>query len=383
MSHICYEGHCASAPRVFSGIRGFRQHLERSHQDTPEDQTSLGNSRDLKHKRDEEEEEQRKRNREAQLALEAMNCEPEALPVPLLDRAIDTGLQRSTRVRRLPARFRDPLPAPSLPIPHTIERSEELDQQSSLEPGRGGVIEGSIDSLNRSCTITNVNSFGVFREYLAVSSHNPRNPDAFADAHPPLAPPQSLGSSLMAVIPPDPGDDPLANSNNISEDLLLAWSTRGPGNTPAGVNDLVHNVIRHPGFHPSALEDFNAITAIRNFERKWISQPGGALKAGDGWREGSVSIRVPCTGVAQKESEAPEFVVKGILYRDIVEVITTELEDPNTFNDIHVAPHKEWWNPGPGEDPVRIYSETFNSDAITGGKGSLTQQIHCDYIVIF
>ena len=116
------------------------------------------------------------------------------------------------------------------------------------------------------------------------------------------------------VIPPDPGGgDPLFNLGNTSEDLLLAWLSCSLGNTPAGVDDLVHNVIRHPKFDLSLLENFNAVTAIRRFEKKWVSKPGAALKVSNGWKEASVSIRVPCTGVKQQEGDAPEFIVKGIL----------------------------------------------------------------------
>ena len=75
-------------------------------------------------------------------------------------------------------------------------------------------------------------------------------------------------------------------------------------------------------------------------------------------------IRVPCTGVRQKEDEAPEFVVDGILYRDVVEVITTKLEDPDAFDNIHTTPYEEWQYPHPGGDPVRVYSETYNSNAM-------------------
>ena len=136
------------------------------------------------------------------------------------------------------------------------------------------------------------------------------------------------------------------------------------GNTPESVNELVHNVILHPDFDGSDLEHFSAVTAIRRFEREHFSKPGTTLKVGDGWKEGSVSIRVPCTRVKQKESDAPEFIVNGILYRDIVKVIVAELEDPDSFNNIHTTPYTEWWNPGPGEDPVRVYSEIYNSDAM-------------------
>lgn len=84
MSHVCYEGDCASDPKrhTFSSIRGLRTHESRCHQDAPEEETSLGNARALKRKRDAEDEEVRKRRLlEAQLALEAANREPEPQPV--------------------------------------------------------------------------------------------------------------------------------------------------------------------------------------------------------------------------------------------------------------------------------------------------------------
>ena len=223
---------------------------------------------------------------------------------------------------------------------------------------------GSADPVH---TITNANSFGVFREYFIVPSHNPRNPDAFADIPIITTTPQSqpIGSSLVAVSPDTgPWLNLLANSMNRSEDLLLAWMATSSGNTPAGMNDLIHNVIAHPDFNPSDLKDFNAVTAIRRFEREHFPKSGATLQAGDGWKEGSVRIRVPCTRVKQKESDAPEFIVNGILYRDVVEVIESELKDPDAFNSIHIAPYKEWWCPHPGEDSVRVYSEIYNSDAM-------------------
>ena len=75
-------------------------------------------------------------------------------------------------------------------------------------------------------------------------------------------------------------------------------------------------------------------------------------------------IRVPCTRVKQKKSNAPEFIINGILYQDIVKVIKSELKDPDAFNSIHIAPYKEWWCPHPGEDSIRVYSEIYNSDAM-------------------
>ena len=82
MSHVCYEGGCAKKPRVFSSSRVLCQHEYRSHQDTPEEEMSLGNARMLKRKHDAQDEEERERQCiEAQLVLEAANHELEPQPV--------------------------------------------------------------------------------------------------------------------------------------------------------------------------------------------------------------------------------------------------------------------------------------------------------------
>lgn len=241
-------------------------------------------------------------------------------------------------------------------LPPSDHGPERINEQAEDDTG----------PANLAHTVTNTNSFGVFREYLTTSSHNPRSPDAFEDALAPTASQnQSIGSGLAVVPSAESVCDPLVDSKNKSEDLLLAWMFTNPGNSPANVNELVHVYLRHPDFDPAELEHFNAITAIRRFEREHFSKSGAmTLKACDGWREASVRIRVPCTGVKQKENEAPEFVVDGILYRDVVEVITAELKDPDAFENIHTTPFKEWWCPRPGDGPVRVYSETYNSDAM-------------------
>ena len=251
---------------------------------------------------------------------------------------------------------------------HPSQEGGSLNQQSVPEPAERTLFLDpepdniDRDSTNQEHTVTTANSFGVFREYYAISSHYPRDPDAFADVPATVVAslPQKIGSGLTVAT--STGPDPLDELRNKSEHLLFSWMTLGSGNTPTGMNDLVHNVLRHPDFDLSELEGFNAVTTTRRFDRKHFSKPGTTLEVGDGWKEGSVRIRVPCTKVQRKENDAPEFVVDGILYRDIVEVISAELEDENAFKNIHITPYKEWWCPCPGEDPVRVYSETYNSD---------------------
>ena len=86
----------------------------------------------------------------------------------------------------------------------------------------------------------------------------------------------------------------------------------GDGNSATSVNNLVHNHLLRSDYDGLELIGFNALTLTRRFGQEHFSKSGMALKAGDGWKEDLVQIRVPCTKVCQKESEAPEFAVEGI-----------------------------------------------------------------------
>ena len=403
MSHICREGACAVSGSRFPTIRGLRTHRATKHSHTAEKDSSLGKARALKRKFDEDEEEERKRRQlQAQLALEATNHDLDAelqrpvcftvnfleirsmthiLQVPLLERTINTELQRSGRARRLPVRFRDLLPSSAVPA-YLQQQCLSQERQSGISPAENELEAATppLDSGSQHDDVvgdqttpetliahtTNTNSIGLFRKYFTIPSHSPLDPDAFADIPTATAnpQPQGIGSGLTVAAPAGPEHNPLTESKSQSGDMLLSWGVLGSGNTPAGMNDLVHNVLLHPNFNLSELKDFNAITETRRFNQRHLPKSGATLKPGDGWREGSVKIRVPCRGVKQKEEDAPEFVVDGILYRDVVEVITAELEDPDAFDNIHTTPYEEWWYPCSDAEPVRVYSETYNSDAM-------------------
>ena len=300
------------------------------------------------------------------------------IKVPLLEQEIDPGLTWSARRRRNPARFQDYVPTSKVPsqVGHFLTKKQQMEAakaradatRANLGPGPSD--EGTGEDAGRPATqriVTNPDSFGVFRKYTSLSSHNPGNVDPFADIHPappgtapPSHQPPTIGSTGNSTRP-----DPLANSKNPSSDLLLSWHSEGSGDSAARLNRLVHGCILHKSFEKSDLKDFNAVTALRQFERDHISStPGTALKPSDGWKCGKVTIRVPCTGYKQQEEDAPEFTVDGIYYRDAVEVITKELKDPDSFANIHIRPFEEWWQPAEDSDPTRVYSEVYTSDAM-------------------
>lgn len=312
------------------------------------------------------------------------------LQVPLLDRPADTGLTRSMRNRRFPARFQDHVPTSTTPaqMGHPFltqkQRSEaararagvaEPAPEPMLEPPAEEWPDGQADpDAAANQIITDLNSFGVFRKYLSayISSHNPEDTDPFSDI--PSAQPssvasrsattESIGSNLGASSGQNESD-PLSTSTNPTRDLLLGWwSTEGSREGIGSLGSLV-NCLTHPRFDVSDLQDFNPVSALRQFERTNISStPETTLAPGDGWKTGTVKIKVPCTGVKQREEDAPEFTIGGVLYRDAVEVIANELKDPESFENLHIKPFEEWWKPEEDDDPVRVYSEVYTSDAM-------------------
>lgn len=248
-------------------------------------------------------------------------------------------------------------------------RADATQPENCPDPplGEGSGGENDVADVPRQI-MTSPDSFGVFRKYSSLPSHNPDDFDPFADI--PSIPSgsqapagESIGSNLtVSSTGNDP--DPLANSKNPTVDLLLSWWTQGIADGAAALNRLARNIL-DPHFEPTQLKGFNAVTSLRRFEKDHLSsKPGSTLKPGDGWKCGKVTIRVPCTGHKQREDEAPKFTVDGIYYRDAAEVVAKELADPDSFENIHIRPFEEWWRPTEASDPVRVYSEVYNSDAM-------------------
>jgi hypothetical protein len=306
--------------------------------------------------------------------------------VPLLEQAIDTGLTRSARKRRNPTRFRDYIPTSTVPTQLSRQFLTKKQQSEAAKarvdavqpehdpeplPNERSNEDGGTDSEATQQITTSPDSFGVFRKYSSIPSHNPDDTDPFSDipsTSPGIAAPQmssagNVGSNLT-ISSASHSSNPLADSENPTEDLLLGWWSEGACDGVASLDRLA-KCLTSPYFDISQLKDFNAVSAVRRFEKSHCpSTSGTTLVPGDGWKTGSVKIRLPCTGVKQREEDAPEFTVDGILYRDVVEVIVNELQDPDSFERIHLKPFEEWWKPSNSDDPVRVYSDVFTANAM-------------------
>jgi hypothetical protein len=130
----------------------------------------------------------------------------------------------------------------------------------------------------------------------------------------------------------------------------------------------------HPAWKWEEFAGYNAYTESRRFDREHFSEKA-SLKCGDGWKEADIDIPVPCVGHKQKESDAPVFTVKGLLYRDLVEVIAEQLKNPETFKEMFLQPFSEHWKPAEDDTPVRVYGEVYSSDAMLSAHHKLLEKL--------
>jgi len=127
---------------------------------------------------------------------------------------------------------------------------------------------------------TSPDSFGVFRKYSSIPSHNPDDPNPFSDmpsTSPGVAPPQDLSvGSNLEVSSATRNSNPFASSENLSEDIMFNWwFQKGSHDGITCLNDLVKDMVNNPYFDLSQLENFNAVSALHRFDKRHCSSKSG------------------------------------------------------------------------------------------------------------
>lgn len=218
---------------------------------------------------------------------------------------------------------------------------------------------------------TEPNEFGLYREYTTYPTHDPEQMLGLADRC------DSLGlASTRTLDPPDPtkvaSGLPPCNSSTPSfgpyknESVLnfMNWGLTGSNMQSLQQMDaLVSDVILHPTFNKSDFEGFRADREAKALDEWDPDSMELNLPTSAGWKESTVSIRVPCEQVESPEDEAAVFEVPGVFHRDILEVIQEVFQSPG-FETLHLTPFVQWWKPSEDDDPIRVYGEMYTSEAM-------------------
>ncbi|TFK94497.1 hypothetical protein K466DRAFT_476226 [Polyporus arcularius HHB13444] len=152
--------------------------------------------------------------------------------------------------------------------------------------------------------------------------------------------------------------------------------------TPGELTKLIHDVFMAPEYVREDLANFDA--ARENGRLDKFLATSNAFSADDGWREASVELRLPKEGVAHtSEDAAPTFKVVNVFVRSLTEVIKAGYQESRATR-FHLFPFKLFWqrkpaSPGaPPPPPMRLWSDTYNSDAMLEDHEKIQEKARTD-----
>jgi hypothetical protein len=202
---------------------------------------------------------------------------------------------------------------------------------------------------------TESDEFGRYRIYQRLPDHEPGNfpqpdhNDFTAETH--QGNPGDLASGLcmpIASLSDLPGLVGLFINATVA--LLVQWFYSGTSTKSlTDVQHLIDDVILHEDFQAEDLQGVNFAKEVKKMDTFESSLEG------KGWTSSSVKIKVPCPGYKQDEAKAKEFEVPGVLHRDLIDIIKSACQDPDTLESFHTTPFVEMWKPSEDAEPIRLY----------------------------
>ncbi|KAK7021661.1 GLOBIN domain-containing protein, partial [Favolaschia claudopus] len=129
---------------------------------------------------------------------------------------------------------------------------------------------------------------------------------------------------------------------NATVGRLMSWFHLG-GNlrTHQKLDELVNKVIWSEEWDRENLRGFSAARENKRLDNAVDALPG---QAPDGWKTGSVKLKLPAPKVAVPEAQAVEFEITGIMYRPLLDVVVEAFQSP-AFQQYHITPFELRWDP--------------------------------------
>ncbi|KAG6380707.1 hypothetical protein JVT61DRAFT_5085 [Boletus reticuloceps] len=271
---------------------------------------------------------------------------------------------RSRRPIRLPARYTDYLPTAAglrhVPSPPPLSPST---RQSSPLP--------SVDTRPAVEYRTLLNDMGLFRVYQTKPSFVPMGEDdilTFVDAPTLETSTASQPSRPMAIhLIPEPQimarDNLYSAFSSPSAGLLMCWQYSGTNEKSGAELNRLWSFVTDPQFRASSLDTFNHEREKKLVE-KHLREKSNPFHVDHGWKTSSVSILLPhegtCWPLGERDPSIPTLTVKEIYRRDITDIIVATLQD-DIASTYHLTPFKEYWQPDPTTDPIRVFGEAYSS----------------------
>ena len=277
---------------------------------------------------------------------------------------------RVVRKKRLTWKLLQQLPAPPSPLPEPLTAFQVMEPPSETSLPNSEIVWKAIK--------TSCNSFGLYREYPNIPTHNPDNTLCLlnlVDNSPPINE-MELSTSVPT---PLSLQDPISSSSssffpfkNSTIFGMMSWMWTGSSMKSIGEMKKLVDFLKSDDFKKEDLAAFDIHSETTKFDN-YLERPASDNPQ-DGWRESEVIIQVPDGKIHSKDS-IPTFKVPGFHHRSLVDVIKTIYSDVASTS-FHYMPFKSFWKDSstPESVPQRVYDELYSSDAMIEAHMKLQQQ---------
>jgi hypothetical protein len=215
---------------------------------------------------------------------------------------------------------------------------------------------------------------GLFRRYAVLPSTDPDQyltihhvsdaPTFVKDTDPQYNPfavfgPQAMQSIESPTNTTTPSFTPFLN-HTVSK--LMNWFYQSSTKTLADLNDLVHDVILHPDFHSSDLENFSATCESRRLDESSIPDSDLPYLKSDDWKEAVIQVSLPLVRMRYDNKDNAHMLEIKFVHRRLCEVLKSGIQDVASSRNFHWRGFKQFWRPSDGEPEQRVYGEVYTSD---------------------
>ncbi|KAI0633696.1 hypothetical protein C8Q77DRAFT_1157868 [Trametes polyzona] len=283
----------------------------------------------------------------------------EVLPEPKLPELDPATVSRRGRVRKLPAKLVDHVPSGhnnQLPahLRVNIPQAHPISPRAASEGDTVDVVvtQSRAESpINTPQYVSDPDDFGIYHVFPIKPKRLPDPPslDDLCEGMPlangmpitslaaPLHAPSGLEKTTAADRPP------YAPFPNYSTFALFQWQNNDSSSKSNAQMDDLAELMQHPDFRSEDVAGFSAARESRRLDEYFKEDESSPLSPRDGWKRGSVKIRVPKEGVSHaSEDDAPEFTVEGLYHRSLVEVIDAAYHNPSVKG-WHIIPSRVFW----------------------------------------
>ncbi|KAF9472386.1 hypothetical protein BDN70DRAFT_900592 [Pholiota conissans] len=308
------------------------------------------------------------------------------LPEPLAEQVPEIGPNgRVVQKKRLTWKLLQQLPAAPTPIPEPAPPADPM--HPALVPP-----SAILQSSWKPALTTVPNSFGLYREYNTIPTHNPDDTTCLQDLVDNVSenyskPCPQTSNHLISLGGATAGSSSFFPFQNSTTFGLMDWLWTGSAMKSISEMKKLVDFLKSDAFKPEDLQNFDIRAETAKLDQYLDGPPASSsCEVGpqpscypkDHWRESGVQIQVPDGQPHPLGSDIPTFTVPGLFHRSIVEVIKSTFSD-SASHSFHYTPFKSFWHSDSGNaesrpQTQRLYDELYSSNAMIDAHTKLQQQ---------